>query len=82
MVEHLENYRRIVRGRSSAYNRTEDGWEINRPVEYVHGNGGILTTVRDLGVWNQALTDGRLGGDEFVRLMHLEGTLNDGTAMG
>ena len=77
-----DDYRRIVRGRSSAYNRTDDGWEINRPVEYVHGNGGILTTVRDLAIWNEALTDGRLGGEEFVRLMHLEGTLNDGTPMG
>ncbi len=77
-----DDHRRIVRGRSSAYNRTGDGWEINRPVEYVHGNGGILTTVRDLAIWNEALTDGRLGGDEFVRLMHLEGTLSDGTPMG
>lgn len=77
-----DDYRRIVRGRSSAYDRTDDGWEINRPVEYVHGNGGILTTVRDLAIWNEALTDGRLGGDEFVRLMHLEGTLSDGTPMG
>jgi CubicO group peptidase (beta-lactamase class C family) len=77
-----DDHRRIVRGRSSAYNRTGEGWEINRPVEYVHGNGGILTTVRDLAIWNEALTDGRLGGDEFIRLMHLEGTLSDGTPMG
>jgi CubicO group peptidase (beta-lactamase class C family) len=74
-----DDYRRIVPGRSSAYNRTTDGWEINRPIEYVHGNGGILSTVGDLGIWNEALTDGRLGGQEFVRLMHLQGTLNDGS---
>ena len=58
---------------------TDEGWEINRPIEYVHGNGGILTTVRDLTLWNQALTDGRLGGDEFLRLMHLQGRLEDGS---
>jgi CubicO group peptidase (beta-lactamase class C family) len=74
-----DDYRRIVPGRSSAYNRTDEGWEINRPIEDVHGNGGILTTVRDLGIWNQALTDGRLGGDAFLELMHRPGVLNDGS---
>jgi CubicO group peptidase (beta-lactamase class C family) len=81
-LEHTQwrdDYRRIVPGRSTAYDRTEGGWEINRPIEYVHGNGGILTTVRDLTLWNQALTDGRLGGDEFLRLMHLQGRLDDGS---
>jgi CubicO group peptidase (beta-lactamase class C family) len=74
-----DDYRRIVPGRSSAYDATDEGWEINRPIEYVHGNGGILTTVRDLGIWNQALTDGRLGGDAFLSLMHTQGRLNDGS---
>ena len=74
-----DDYRRIVPGRSSAYNRLDGGWEINRPIEDVHGNGGILTTVRDLGIWNQALTDGRLGGDAFLELMHRPGVLTDGS---
>jgi CubicO group peptidase (beta-lactamase class C family) len=77
-----DDYRRIVPGRSTAYDRIEDGWEINRPIEYVHGNGGILTTVHDLGIWNQALTDGRLGGDAFLEMMHRQGRLNDGSEMG
>ncbi len=77
-----DDYRRIVPGRSTAYNRTSDGWEINRPIEYVHGNGGLLTTVRDLGVWNAALMDGRLGGEDFLRLMHMPGVLDDGTEIG
>lgn len=75
-----DDYRRIVPGRSSAYNRLDDGgWEINRPIEHVHGNGGILTTVRDLGIWNQALTDGRLGGPAFLEIMHRKGRLSDGS---
>lgn len=74
-----DDFRRIVRGRSSAYNRTSEGWEINRPVEYVHGNGGILTTVRDLGTWNQVLTTGGPFGQEFLALMHRPGVLNDGS---
>lgn len=77
-----DDYRRIVPGRSAAYSRTRDGWEINRPIEYVHGNGGILSTVSDLGRWNAALDDGSLGGQPFLDLMHREGVLNDGTEIG
>ena len=76
-----DDYRRLVPGRSTAYSATEDGWEINRPIEHVHGNGGILTTVGDLGIWNAALTDGRLGGPDFVRMMHETGRLNDGSSI-
>jgi CubicO group peptidase (beta-lactamase class C family) len=84
-LEHTQwrdDYRRIVKGRSAAYTALSDGtFEINRPIEYVHGNGGILTTVGDLLTWNQALTTGRLGGREFVALMHETGRLNDGSAI-
>ena len=79
-TEWRDDYRRIVPGRSTAYSALPEGrWEINRPIEDVHGNGGILTTVGDLGIWNQALTDGRLGGTQFVRMMHRQGRLNDGS---
>ena len=82
-LEHTQwrdDYRRIVKGRSAAYTALPDGtFEINRPIEYVHGNGGILTTVGDLLTWNQALTTGRLGGRQFVALMHETGRLNDGS---
>ncbi len=75
-----DDYKRIVAGRSTAYAALPDGtWEIDRPIEYVHGNGGILTTVGDLGIWNQALTDGRLGGEKFVGMMYEQGRLNDGS---
>ncbi|MDH3270318.1 MAG: serine hydrolase [Gemmatimonadota bacterium] len=76
-----DDYRRIVPGRSTAYSTTSNGWEINRPIEDVHGNGGILTTVGDLGIWAAALQDGRLGGPDFVRMMHQRGTLNDGSTI-
>ena len=73
-----DDYRRLVPRRSTAYSAAEDGFLINRPIEYVHGNGGILSTVGDLQIWNAALTDGRLGGEEFVRMMHDQAILNDG----
>jgi CubicO group peptidase (beta-lactamase class C family) len=75
-----DDYRRLVPGRSTAYSTAADGgWRINRPIEHVHGNGGILTTVGDLAIWNQALTDGRLGGQPFLDLMHRQGRLSDGS---
>lgn len=74
-----DDYRRITPGRSAAYDRTDDGWEINRPIEYVHGNGGILTTVGDLGTWNRALETGGPWGPEFLELMHRPGVLSDGS---
>ena len=73
-----DDYRRIVPRRSTAYSAGDDGILINRPIEYVHGNGGILSTVGNLQTWNAALTDGRLGGEDFVRMMHDQAILNDG----
>ena len=72
-----DDYTRIVKGRSTAYSVRDGKVAIMRPIEDVHGNGGILTTVGDLLVWNQALTDERLG-TEFARMMHTRGRLNDG----
>jgi CubicO group peptidase (beta-lactamase class C family) len=73
-----DDYTRIVKRRSTAYRVSDDAVSILRPIEDVHGNGGILTTVGDLLIWNEAVEDGRLGGPEFVRMMHDQGQLNDG----
>ncbi|MDH5759180.1 MAG: beta-lactamase family protein [Gemmatimonadota bacterium] len=76
-----DDYRRIVPDRSTAYDARADGtWAINRPIENVHGNGGILTTVGDLTIWNQALDDARFG-PEFMRMMLRQGKLNDGSTI-
>jgi CubicO group peptidase (beta-lactamase class C family) len=74
-----DDYTRIVRGRASAYGMSRGGYVIDRPIEHVHGNGGLLTTVEDLLTWNEALADGRLGGPGFVQEMHRRGVLNDGS---
>jgi CubicO group peptidase (beta-lactamase class C family) len=73
-----DDYTRIVRGRSSAYSMARGGWRIDRPIEHVHGNGGLLTTVADLLTWNQALTHGRIGGPDFTRTMQTQQVLNNG----
>ena len=74
-----DDYRRLVRGRSSAYAMRDSAWVIDRPIENVHGNGGLLTTVGDLLRWNHALANGTIGGSEFVRMMHERGVLNNGS---
>ena len=76
-----DDYRRIVEGRSSAYAMRNGSWLIDRPIENVHGNGGLLTTVNDLLKWNDALAAGTLGGQAFVDMMHQQGVLNDGSAI-
>ncbi|HXV62326.1 MAG TPA: serine hydrolase domain-containing protein [Vicinamibacteria bacterium] len=73
-----DDYTRIVKNRSTAYSVEDGDVTIMRPIENVHGNGGILTTVGDLLLWNQALSDGRLGGADFTRMMLERGRLNDG----
>lgn len=74
-----DDYRRIVPNRASAYAPSDGEYLIDRPIEHVYGNGGLLTTVNDLLRWDRHLRTGQgLGGDEFVRLMHERARLNDG----
>ncbi len=74
-----DDYRRIVPGRATAYSPAGEGsYRINQPIENVHGNGGLLTTVADLLRWNAALASGDFGGEGFTELMHRQGVLNDG----
>jgi microcystin degradation protein MlrC len=56
----------------------EGTFAIDRPIEDVHGNGGLLTTVGDLLTWNRSLADGRLAGAEFLERMHTRGRLDNG----
>ena len=77
-----DDYRRIVPGRSIAYSPRVGGFSINNPIEQVHGNGGLLTTVGDLLRWNEELRTGDvLGGSAFVEEMHRQGILNDGSTI-
>ncbi len=76
-TEWRDDYRRIVPGRAAAYAPSGPDFRIDVPIEDVHGNGGLLTTVRDLLTWNEHLRAGTLG-DAFMREMHRRGILNDG----
>lgn len=73
-----ERYRTLVPGRAAAYVREGDAYVIDQPIEDAHGNGGLLTTVKDLLAWNAALDADRLGSG-FREAMERVGVLTDGT---
>lgn len=63
-----DNYRRVVPGRAIAYGLGPNGFVQDMPFEHTYGHGGLLTTVGDLLIWNQALTDEKLGKALSARL--------------
>ncbi len=72
-----DDFRRIVPNRAVAYDAVPGGFAQDMPFEDAYGNGGLLTTVGDLLIWNDALTANKLGA--FVT-SHLEeqAVLTDG----
>jgi CubicO group peptidase (beta-lactamase class C family) len=56
-----EDFRRVVKGRARAYTAERQEWVEDMPFENEHGAGGLLTTIGDLLVWNEALRSNRLG---------------------
>jgi CubicO group peptidase (beta-lactamase class C family) len=63
-----DDFRRIVKGRATAYQRSESGFRAAMPFEDAYGAGGLLTTVDDLLRWNAVLDEGRLGRSVTTRL--------------
>jgi len=80
-TEWRDDFTRIVRDRAKAYRTGRDGFTILMPNEDVYGNGGLLTTVGDLLIWNENLESGRVGGPALVEAIHRRGKLNDGTTI-
>lgn len=73
-----DDFRRVVKGRAIAYARAGAGYAQDMPFEYVHGNGGLLTTVGDLLVWNTNFTSPRVGDAAFVTQQETARPFNDG----
>ncbi len=73
-----DDYRRVVKGRATAYSPTEAGWRLDMPAENAHGNGGLLTTVADLLVWNENFVKLRVGGVALAEAQLLQGVLTSG----
>lgn len=72
-----DNFRRIVPNRAQAYDLKGDRYEQDMPFEDTYGNGGLLTTVGDMLIWNRALDSGKLGKLVTTKLSE-RSTLRDG----
>lgn len=73
-----DDFTRVVKGRAIAYASAPDGYHSEMPFENVHGNGGLLTTVGDLLLWNENFVHGRVGGPALLEELQRRGRLNDG----
>jgi len=56
-----EDFTRLIPGRAQAYAREGGEWHLAMPFENVVGPGGLLSTVGDWLIWNEALTRKTLG---------------------
>lgn len=71
-----DDFRRVVPNRAIAYGPGKNGYEQNMPFENAYGNGGLLTTIGDLLIWNRALTNGDV---KAAADLERVATLSDGT---
>jgi len=74
-----DDFTEIVPDRATAYGRRGSGtFFTNMSFTDVIGNGGLLTTVGDLLIWNANLDNPRVGGRPLVDQLEARGRLNDG----
>lgn len=73
-----DDFREIVPDRATAYGRRPGGFFTNMSFTNVIGNGGLLTTVGDLLIWNENLDNPRVGGKALVDQLETRGRLNGG----
>jgi CubicO group peptidase (beta-lactamase class C family) len=81
-TEWRDDFTRVVPGRATAYEPGADGYHMDMPFENVHGNGGLITTVGDLLLWNENFVHARVGGKAFVTEMLRPGRLDTGKCPG
>jgi CubicO group peptidase (beta-lactamase class C family) len=77
-----DDHTRIVKRRALSYAEDRGGFRTQMPFENVHGNGGLLTTVRDLLTWNENFVTPKVGNRAFVDEQARAGLFNDGRAHG
>ncbi len=74
-----DDYTRVVPGRATAYSLGKDhAWHVDMPIEDAIGNGGLLTTVGDLLLWNANFAHPLVGDAAFVTTLETEGVLASG----
>lgn len=76
-----DDYRRVVKNRSIAYEKTDGAYRADMPNEYAYGNGGLLTTSQDLLKWNAFYWSGRFGIPSLLDKQIALDTLNNGLSV-
>lgn len=77
-----DDFTKIVPGRATAYRMAGNGeFRTNLSITNVIGNGGLLTTVGDMLLWNENLDNPRVGGRAWAELLQTPARLNDGTEL-
>lgn len=61
-----DDFTRIVKHHAIAYEQIPQGFHQEMPFENVHGNGGLLTTVGDLLLWNENFVAPKVGDAAFL----------------
>src|SRR6478609_83024 len=73
-----DDHTRIVKGRAMAYSLKDREYHTEMPFENVFGNGGLLTTVGDLLIWNENFVKPKVGTVKALTEMATPGHFNDG----
>src|SRR4051812_420338 len=74
-----DDYTDVVKGRTTAYSgTTERGFHTDMSFTNMIGNGGLLTTVGDLLLWNENFFNPKVGGQAFVDTMQTRMVLRNG----
>lgn len=77
-----DDHAAVVPGRARSYRPTEDGaWRRWLKHFDTVGDGGILTTIRDMAKWDAELTNGSVLGEPLRDWLHQRGRLSDGTVL-
>lgn len=81
----VDDYTSIVKNRGIGYSARDDGegYQLASSLSDVVGDGGLLTTVEDLFLWDQNFYDNKLGGGgkELIDQVLAPGKLNNGTTI-
>ncbi len=76
-----DNYAEIVPDRVESYRKVKRGYERYNKNFDTYGDGGIITTVKDLLKWDTAFYSDKLGIENFAQKMYAQGALSNGKAI-
>ena len=73
-----DDFTRVVRNRATAYAPSAGGYRQDMPFTNMVGNGGLLSTMHDLLLWNENLDRPKVGGPAFTQTMEAGMRLTNG----